>query len=78
MGVFLPFLRGRVFGGGSRHRRARAQLHALGRGQRDQPVIAPSLSDELSLLLSFLLREGGREKGMRLGSQGRWMGEEVK
>lgn len=46
--------------GGRRHR-ARAQLHALGRGQRDQPVRAPSLSDELSLFLS----EGGRDKGMR-------------
>lgn len=53
--------------------RARAQLHALGRGQRDQPVRAPSLSDELSLFLAFHRgREGEREEvKKRMRSHGR-------
>lgn len=37
---------------GGRHHRAQAQLHAPRRGQRDQPVRAPSLSDELPRFLS--------------------------
>lgn len=46
---------------GGRPQRAQAQLHAPRRGQRDQPVRAPSLSDELSSLSTDI----GREKGMR-------------
>lgn len=52
---------------GGRRRRAWAQLHGLGRGQRDQPVRAPSHADELCL---FSLSTKGR--GWRVRGEIRW------
>lgn len=45
---------------GGRRRRARTQLHALGRGQRDQPVRAPLL--QMNSLCSTLDCEGERDE----------------
>lgn len=63
---------------GGRRRRARAQLHALGRGQRDQPCQSSITSDELSLFQSFHWgREGwGEKEGEETARRGIWTGRE--